>query len=43
MLTVGYGDMVPVNEEEKLFTVFTMLIGCCVFGYVMSAIGMIFD
>lgn len=43
MLTVGYGDVLPVNLNEKIYTLLTMLVGCCLFGYVMSSIGGIFD
>ena len=43
MLTVGYGDILPVNDNERIFTIFAMLIGCCMFGYVMSSIGSLFD
>jgi hypothetical protein len=43
MLTVGYGDVLPVNYKEKLYAIATMLIGCCLFGYIMNSIGGIFD
>lgn len=43
MLTVGYGDIVPYNNLEKIFTMFTMLLGCCLFAYVMSSIGGLVD
>ncbi|KAM3139802.1 hypothetical protein pb186bvf_008044 [Paramecium bursaria] len=43
MLTVGYGDVLPVNQNEKIYAILTMLIGCCLFGYVMNSIGVIFD
>lgn len=43
MLTVGYGDILPVNDNEKIYAIGTMLIGCCLFGYIMNSIGSIFD
>jgi hypothetical protein len=39
MLTVGYGDIFAVSNNEKLYAIFTMLLGCCLFAYVMSSIG----
>jgi hypothetical protein len=32
MITVGYGDILPVTNEEMIFCVFNMLISCAVFG-----------
>jgi hypothetical protein len=42
ILTVGYGDLVPVTNQEKLFVIITALIICGVFGYSISSIGEIF-
>jgi hypothetical protein len=39
MLTVGYGDIVAITNGEKVYAIFTMLLGCCLFAYVMSSIG----
>lgn len=39
MVTVGYGDIVPKNEIEKLFCIFTMLVGFTVFGFTMGTFG----
>ncbi len=33
MITVGYGDIVPVNTSEKLFTMAVMMLACGVFAY----------
>ena len=41
MLTVGYGDIAPKNVSERLFTIFMMLMGGGVFGYVMNSIATI--
>jgi len=43
MMTVGYGDIVPQNDSEILFTLFTLFIGCIIFGYNISKIGNIFS
>lgn len=39
MMTVGYGEITPVTEIERLFNIIVMLIGCGVFGYTMNSIG----
>ena len=39
MVTVGYGDIVPQNDMEKVFCIFTMLIGFTVFGFTMGSFG----
>lgn len=39
MLTVGYGDIVPVNAIERIINIVVMLLGCGVFGYSMNKIG----
>lgn len=41
MLTVGFGDITPQNKKEKIYSMFVMLLGGCVFGYVMNYIGII--
>jgi len=33
MVTVGYGDIVPVNPTERLWTIFIMVFTCAVFAY----------
>ena len=42
IVTVGYGDIIPMTINEKTFCIFTMLIANGVFGYSMSNIGNIF-
>jgi hypothetical protein len=32
MITVGYGDILPVTKSEMIFCVFNMMISCAVFG-----------
>ena len=42
IVTVGYGDVIPMTKNEKIFCIFTMLIANGVFGYSMNQIGIIF-
>jgi len=39
LTTVGYGDIVPANNTERLYALCSLLIGALVFGYMLSAIG----
>ena len=39
MVTVGYGDILPVNPYEMILCVFTMMIACGVFAYAVNSIG----
>ena len=39
LTTVGYGDIVPVNNTERYYALFALLIGAIVFGYMLSSIG----
>lgn len=41
MITVGYGDIVPVSDIETIVAILSMLIACGVFAYTVNAIGMI--
>ncbi len=38
MTTVGFGEIHPLNEYEKLFTIFLILISIIVYGYTVSAL-----
>lgn len=38
MTTVGYGDICPTNVPEIFFTLFTFMLGGCVFGYMLGVI-----
>ncbi len=42
MATVGYGDISPVSENEKIYTIFFTVFSCGFFGYAVSTIGSIF-
>lgn len=39
MITVGYGDIVPVNIKEKTFIIFITIISSIVVGYCISTVG----
>ena len=39
MITVGYGDITPVTNKEKIFIIFITLISCAVFAYAVNTIG----
>ena len=38
MTTVGYGDVAPYTMDEKIYAIFSMLIACGVFAYVVGSI-----
>jgi len=37
--TIGYGDIVPFTNIERIFDIVAMLIGALVFGYIIGAVG----
>jgi hypothetical protein len=39
LTTVGYGDITPTNDVERLFCLGALLIGGLVFGFIVSTIG----
>jgi len=39
LTTVGYGDITPVNDLERIYTLGALLVGALVFGYLLSAVG----
>ena len=41
LTTVGYGDIVPINNKERILAIFIMVIGATVFGYVVANISTI--
>lgn len=41
MITVGYGDIIPASEEEKIVCIIFMLFSCGIFGYSMNTVGSI--
>ena len=41
MITLGYGDVVPITIPEKIYVIFAAMIGCGVFAYSVNTIGVI--
>ena len=41
MTTVGYGDIVPRTESEKVYAMFAMIVACGTFAYTVGSIGSI--
>ena len=41
MATVGYGDITPYTNNEKIFVMFAMIISCGLFAYSVGSIGTI--
>ena len=39
LTTVGYGDITPTNNAERLYSLGALLIGALVFGFMLSSIG----
>lgn len=39
MMTIGYGDIVPVTHDEKIFTIFTIILASVIFAYITTNIG----
>ena len=39
LTTVGYGDITPTNDVERVYSLFALLLGALVFGYMLSSIG----
>ncbi|KAL4502171.1 hypothetical protein ABPG72_000406 [Tetrahymena utriculariae] len=42
MMTVGYGDIVPISNSEKIYVILMALTSCGVFAYAVNTIGTIF-
>jgi hypothetical protein len=38
MITIGYGDVTPVTEGEKVFTIFILIISCGFFSYILGSV-----
>ena len=36
LTTVGYGDIFPLTERERLAGCFVLVIGVCIFGFIMG-------
>lgn len=38
MTTVGYGDIVPITDNELVFTIISMVVACALFAYTVGSI-----
>jgi hyperpolarization activated cyclic nucleotide-gated potassium channel 2 len=38
MLTIGFGDIYPETDNEKIFTIFILMIACGVFSYIIGSV-----
>ena len=43
MITVGFGDVYPVNIFEKLYVIGMTIASCGVFAYCLNAISLLFS
>jgi hypothetical protein len=43
MITVGYGDVTPTTDIERITAIVITLISCGMFGYAMNQIGVIIE
>jgi Ion transport protein/Cyclic nucleotide-binding domain/Zinc knuckle len=43
MIAIGYGDLSPRTVPERVVGIFTMIISCVVFGYVLGSVGTIVE
>ena len=39
MTTVGYGDVLPTNDVEKVYATVIMVLGATIFGYIVGSVG----
>ena len=42
LTTVGYGDITPVNDAERVFATFSMVVGSLLFAYIVGDVGALF-
>jgi hypothetical protein len=42
MSTIGYGDISPITDDEKLFMIFMSLFASMLFGYTINSLATIF-
>lgn len=43
MITVGFGDIFPVNIYEKIYVIGMTLVSCALFAYCVNAISALFS
>jgi hypothetical protein len=41
--SVGYGDIYPLTNEEKIFGVFALMCACGIFSYIVGVMSTLFD
>ena len=41
IMTVGYGDVTAHNQDERIYSILAIVVGCGVFAYVINTIGII--
>jgi hypothetical protein len=39
MITVGYGDIVPVTKPEKIYVILQTMVSSGVYGYFLNTVG----
>jgi len=42
MCTIGYGDITPISNYEKIYAIIMTTVACGVFAYAVNTIGAIF-
>jgi hypothetical protein len=43
MMTVGYGDISPVTQRERIYVIIMTLTSTFIFGYAINTVGAIFS
>lgn len=43
MCTVGYGDITPISNIEKLFAIIMTTVSCGIYAYAVNVVGTIFQ
>ena len=38
MTTVGYGDITPYNDRDKILAIIAMIVGTLLYGYILGAV-----
>ena len=43
MITVGYGDILPISVNEKAYVILMTIFTCGIFGFAVNKMGIIFN